>query len=162
YNGEVYNYVELRRELNTPDGGWRSETDTEVVLEAIQHWGPGALDRFNGMFAFAIWNPQTHELFCGRDRFGVKPFHYFWDGRHLLFASELKAVVAGMRLLGFEVRADISRVSAFLHGLPPRDLWQSFIGGVRHLPPGSYLRLGDGTLRIQRYYDLEKAVEAER
>src|SRR5574338_202157 len=85
YNGEVYNYRELRAEL--ADANFRSQTDSEVVLEAFVRWGPKCLDRFVGMFALAIWDAVQQELFCARDRLGVKPFYYARKGEDLLFAS---------------------------------------------------------------------------
>ena len=92
YNGEVYNYLELRAELGACGYRFRSGTDTEVVLAAYQEWGVHALDRFNGMFAFALWDARRRRLFCARDRLGVKPFYYRWDGVNFVFASEPKAL----------------------------------------------------------------------
>lgn len=92
YNGEVYNAPELRRELTALGHRFRSSSDTEVVLEGYRRWGTNCLPRLNGMFAFAIWDGRENALFCARDRFGIKPFYYHWDGRRFLFASEMKAL----------------------------------------------------------------------
>src|SRR5689334_15119258 len=91
YNGEIYNYVELRRELG--EDRFRTRSDTEVILEAYRSWGAGALTRLRGMFAFALWDEQAGELFCARDRFGIKPFYYAVVGGTLYFASEIKALL---------------------------------------------------------------------
>ena len=92
HNGEVYNYLELRRTLEKEGFRFASDTDTEVILAAYERWGEDCLARFNGMFAFAIWNDRDHTLFCARDRFGIKPFHYArLSDDTLAFASEIKA-----------------------------------------------------------------------
>src|SRR3954447_21743270 len=91
HNGEVYNYRELRRELEAKGHRFRSATDTEVILAAYREWGERCVERFNGMWAFALWDEDERRLFCARDRLGVKPFYYRLDRGRLVFASELKA-----------------------------------------------------------------------
>src|SRR5438034_3675127 len=91
HNGEVYNYRELRTELEAKGRRFRSATDTEVILAAYEEWGDQCVERFVGMWAFAIWDSQRKRLFCSRDRFGIKPFYYRWDGSRLVFASEVAA-----------------------------------------------------------------------
>ncbi len=93
FNGEVYNFVELRQELEGLGETFRGTGDTEVILAAYRRWGRDCLGRFNGMFAFALWDGERRELFCARDRFGVKPLYYQWDGRRFAFASEPDALV---------------------------------------------------------------------
>src|SRR2546422_2105158 len=93
YNGEVYNFRELRAELEVQGYQFRSQTDSEVVLNAWAAWGPKALDRFNGMFAFAIWDRQERELILARDRYGIKPLYYIELPRAFLFGSEVKALL---------------------------------------------------------------------
>src|SRR5438067_3451358 len=97
HNGEVYNYRELRRELEARGHAFRSATDTEVILAAYREWGERCVERFNGMWAFALWDEDEQRLFCARDRFGVKPFYYRRDAGRLVFASELKAFRADPR-----------------------------------------------------------------
>jgi len=94
YNGEVYNFADLRQELEKLGVVFRSNSDTEVILYAYMHWGPRCLDRFNGMFALAIWDGQRRELFLARDRFGKKPLYYYPGPDGLVFASELTALLA--------------------------------------------------------------------
>src|SRR5918911_601172 len=91
HNGEVYNYRELRRELEAHGHVFRSRTDTEVILRAYEQWGERCVERFNGMWAVALWDGRRQRLFCSRDRFGVKPFYYRGDGKRFAFAGELKA-----------------------------------------------------------------------
>ncbi len=92
YNGEIYNYIELREELKVKGHIFRSTTDTEVLLKSYEEWGEGCLDRFNGMWAFVIYNKETKEIFGARDRFGIKPFYYYKDENSFIFASEIKAI----------------------------------------------------------------------
>jgi asparagine synthase (glutamine-hydrolysing) len=94
FNGEIYNYFELRDELSTAGHRFRSKSDTEVILHAYEEWGTDCLGHFNGMWAFAIWNEKKQELFCARDRFGIKPFYYTCVNGEFLFASEIKALLA--------------------------------------------------------------------
>src|SRR5918911_1528873 len=108
---EIYNYVELRAELAAEGHRFRSQTDTEVILAAYREWGERCVERFNGMWAFALWDAPRRRLFASRDRFGVKPFYYRLDGDRLSFASE-PAVLRGDR-----PRPNRSRVRDYLeHG----------------------------------------------
>ena len=93
YNGEVYNFVDLREELEKLGHSFRSDCDTEVVLRSYMQWGKDCVKRFNGMFSFAIWDAGKETLFCARDRLGIKPFFYFRDGSTFEFASEIKALL---------------------------------------------------------------------
>ena len=93
YNGEIYNFRELRSELERFGRRFRSQSDSEVLLQAYREWGPACLERFNGMFAFAIWDRSSQQLFLARDRYGVKPLYWWTDGRRFAFASEIKALL---------------------------------------------------------------------
>jgi asparagine synthase (glutamine-hydrolysing) len=150
FNGEVYNYLELRAELAS-SWEFRTRTDTEVLLAAWVTWGPACLDRMIGMFAFLVWDRRERTLFAARDRFGVKPvyFHERQDGA-LLVASEIKALHAA----GVPARPDSAAWATYLaHGLhehSERTFWE----GVRSLPPGCYLTWKDGRTAVSRWYDL--------
>src|SRR5215217_127672 len=91
YNGEIYNYRELRNELGADQ--FRTQSDTEVILRAYRRWGQDCVQHFRGMFAFALWDESTQTLFCARDRFGIKPFHYMIADGTLYVASEMKALL---------------------------------------------------------------------
>ncbi len=93
YNGEIFNYRELRRELTALGCGFLSDPDTEVVIAAYSQWGEECVSRFNGQWAFCIYDTRKKRLFCSRDRFGVKPFYYWFDGDHFAFASEIKTLL---------------------------------------------------------------------
>ncbi|HRI35326.1 MAG TPA: asparagine synthetase B, partial [Saprospiraceae bacterium] len=93
FNGCIYNFQSLKNELLTLGHSFISTTDTEVISEGLAEWGPKCFERFDGMFAIAAWNTKTQELIISRDRFGVKPLYYYFDGRLFLFASEIKAIL---------------------------------------------------------------------
>ncbi len=134
FNGEIYNYLELRDEL---EGPWRSGSDTEVLLAAWARWGTAALPRLNGMFAFAIWDAQERTLTCARDRLGIKPLHYAWIGDSWAFASEIKALLAA----GLPARPDEDTWAAYLaHGVYDHGP-ASFFAGVNSLPGGHHLSI---------------------
>jgi asparagine synthase (glutamine-hydrolysing) len=152
YNGEVYNYPELREELAGLGHVFRSTSDTEVMLAAYRQWGEDCVRHFNGMFAFALWDAERRVLFCARDRLGVKPFYYRYDGGVFAFASEPKALVLTQE------RRPEPRVAAI------RDLlaldWvdhgsHTFFEGLLQLPPAHTLTIGESGLAIRRWWSLD-------
>jgi asparagine synthase (glutamine-hydrolysing) len=152
YNGEIYNYVELRAELETHGERFVSTSDTEVILAAYRRFGPACLERFNGMFALALWDGDRRELFCARDRLGVKPFYYQWDGRRFAFASDPRALVL----------TQDQRIRPRLEAV--RDLvaldWvdhdaHTFFDGVWQLPPGHTLTVGESGFTVRRWWGLD-------
>lgn len=157
YNGEIYNYIELRRELQS-EYDFRTGTDTEVLLAAYQRWGDDCLEHLVGMFAFAVWDEQERSLFAARDRFGVKPLYYYErpDGT-LFLASEIKA----LRAAGVPWRPDSSAWAAYLaYGLydqSERTFWE----GIKALKPGHRMRWQAGPLRFSCWYDLATRVAPE-
>lgn len=150
YNGEVYNFQELRVELEAKGHQFHSRTDSEVVLEAFSEWGEAALNRFNGMFAFAIWDNQRRELFLARDRYGIKPLYYVRLGNVLLFASEIKSFLkhpAFQVELNKEVLFEyFTFQNVFTDG--------TFFKNVKMLPPGNFARFSaaEGTLKDPHSY----------
>ena len=151
YNGELYNYKELRAELASRGVRFVTNSDTEVVLEAWRCWGPAALRRFRGMFAFALADTKTGELFLARDPLGIKPLFYLPRGDGALFASELKALVAAV---GPELRIEPGAlVASMLYYWVPEQFCA--IEGVRKLPAGSWARLRpDGRLQVEQYWQV--------
>lgn len=154
FNGEIYNYRELKDELN--DYPYVSGTDTEVILAAYRRWGEKLVERFIGMFAFAIWDSPRRRLFCARDRMGVKPFNYTWLDGSFVFASEIKALLAA----GKRAEPDWETWAVYLtHGYYDHSD-RTFFDGVFSLPPGHTLVLEDGRVKIKSYWSLpEKAME---
>ncbi|MFP4322896.1 MAG: asparagine synthase (glutamine-hydrolyzing) [Anaerolineales bacterium] len=152
YNGEIYNYIELREDLRTRGYTFQTGTDTEVILAAYDAWGVDCLARFNGMFAFALWDARAGRLFCARDRFGIKPFYYFFQDGYFACASEIKALVANPCL---PRRARPAAVYDYLaHGaLTWRE--DTFFESIRQLPGGHALTLDtEGKLNTWAYYQL--------
>lgn len=153
YNGEIYNYVELREELRRKGHVFLTQTDTEVILAAYKAWGMECLDRFNGMFAFVLYDRQKQELFCARDRAGVKPFYYINTKDAFAFASEYKAFIkAG--LLPFEINE--AQQFDFIVNANLETGEESLFRGIKELKPAHYIhyKLHAQELSIKRYYDL--------
>ena len=150
HNGEVYNYRELRRELESHGHTFRSHSDTEVILRAYEQWGERCVERFNGMWAFALWDGRNRRLLCSRDRFGVKPFYYSWDGERLAFASEPKAFRATGTL-----EPHLPAVRDYLEQGYADHTDETFFAGIRKLPPAHSLVVDDRGLRVDRYWSLE-------
>ena len=132
HNGEIYNYLELREELRGKGHRFRTDTDTEVLLAAYREWGEGCVERLNGMWAFAIWDPTRRTLFASRDRFGVKPLYYRLEGERFVFASEPWPLGRG--------RPNLRAVRDYLEQgyLDLGD--ETFFDGVLRLPPAHSLR----------------------
>ncbi len=152
YNGEIYNYLELRTELEARGHVFRTASDTEVLLHAFRAWGAQALNRLNGMWAFAIWQPATRTLFMARDRFGVKPFYYATTAEGLVFASEPKAL---LQLSPELRRADDGTVFRFLSAGELHVGEDTFYEAVKALPAGCYAEFCPdvGVPKISRYWD---------
>jgi asparagine synthase (glutamine-hydrolysing) len=151
YNGELYNYREIRQELAGRGVRFTTNSDTEVVVEAWRCWGPAALRKFRGMFAFALADTNTGELFLARDPLGIKPLFYLPRGHGALFASELKALVSAV---GPELRIEPGAlVASMLYYWVPEQFCA--IEGVRKLPAGSWARLGpDGHIQVEQYWNV--------
>ena len=152
YNGELYNYLELGAELAARGHRFDSRSDTEVVLRAYEEWGPACLDRFNGMFAFAVWDSRSRELFVARDRLGIKPLYYADTGGAFAFGSEVKALLQA----GYQARVSpvgLAEYFTFQNILSDATLFD----GVRMLPAGHFLQIREGERfpRLTRYWDLE-------
>ena len=151
FNGEIYNFLELRRELEERGHRFRTDSDTEVILAAYREWGEDCQFRMNGMWAFAIWDTDAKSLFLSRDRFGVKPLHFYWDGRVFGFASEMKAF---LRMQGFQYSLDEGAMTLALAdytGLEATE--RCLFRGIRRLIGGHCLRLdADGAMTVRRWW----------
>ncbi|MBM4133215.1 MAG: asparagine synthase (glutamine-hydrolyzing) [Nitrospira sp.] len=152
YNGEIYNYLEIRQILQQRGWSFRSMGDAEVLLYAYKEWGEDCLRQLNGMFAFALWDAREQTLFCARDRFGIKPFYYRWDGDRFCFASEIKALLQDP---SHRVLPNDRLVYDYLTLSRQDHSTETFFQGIHQLAPGERLtlRLGwgggkDGSARI--------------
>ena len=158
FNGEIYNYAELKEQLTALGGRFQTSSDTEVILEGYRIWGPDCLARFDGMFAFALWDNQQRRLFCARDRFGKKPFFYTVQQGQLHFASELTALekIPGLSLT-MQPEA-VMRYLAYEYVPTP----QTVYGEVESLPPAHWLMIEGGAVRTGRYWDMPMPDEARK
>ena len=143
YNGEIYNYKDLRRELEAKGHRFRSDSDTEVVIHLYEEEGLEAVKRFNGMFAFGLWDEKKQRLWLCRDRVGIKPLVYAWDGARLLFASEIKALLADPTVDKELDREALMLYLAFNYVPAPLTMFR----GIRKLEPGCSLVLENGKTR---------------
>lgn len=150
YNGELYNFREVRAELEARGQTFTSACDTEVVLGAYALWGAGCLSRFRGMFAFAIWDATRGELFLARDRLGIKPLYYTQIGPRLLFASEMKAITAHP---DFRREAHLAALSSYL-SLRTVVGENTVFRALKRLPAGHCLTFSAGRIRTKRYWDV--------
>jgi len=156
HNGEVYNYVELKNELLKKGYTFQSETDTEVILAAYDYWKDECVDYFDGMFSFAIWDEQEKELFAARDRFGEKPFFYYYNGQQLLFASEMKALWAA----GIERTPNQKMLFNFItigYTDNPAHPGETFFENINKLPAASVLKYNtkNNELVLEKYWNID-------
>jgi len=150
FNGEIYNHAEIRSELEAMgDRSWKTDhSDTEVLIHAYQRWGIEALHRFRGMFAFALWDGRTKDLYLVRDRIGIKPLYYTRYGRRVAFASEIKALLTD-RLVERAINEDaIFDYLSFMTVPAPNTLFK----GINKLPPGTWMKIAENGEETQRTY----------
>ena len=158
FNGEIYNYIELRHELEKFGCRFTTNSDTEVLLAAFSEWGTDCLRRFNGMFAFAIWDERQESLFAARDRFGKKPFFYHYRNGCFHFASEMKAL---FRVPTINCRPDPVSLSSYADSFTIENGKQTMFEGISRLRPSEALLLSrNGNLRRWRYWKLEPNLPA--
>jgi asparagine synthase (glutamine-hydrolysing) len=153
YNGEIYNFMEIRRLLGGDDTEWHSQSDTEVILAAYARWGPDCVKHFHGMFAFAIWDRQAKSMYAARDRMGVKPFYYHHSSDCFAFASRPRALLALNP--NWADPLDEQALRFYLEsGYVPAP--HSIYRAVRKLPPAHWLLLDGSGLKVERYWDFRQ------
>jgi asparagine synthase (glutamine-hydrolysing) len=163
FNGEIFNHAALRAPLKAAGCRYRTNSDTETILHAWDRHGPGCLDLLRGMFAFALWDTRTRRLFCARDRLGIKPFYYYWDGSLFAFASEIKGLLEHPAIAARLNEAVLAEYFSFGYVSDERTLFQ----GILKLMPGHYLALDLNeperpSLAVERYWDVPAPAAAER
>jgi len=155
YNGEVYNFKEIAEELKQKYKiEFRTSSDTEIILEAYAKYGPEFVEKLNGMFAIAIYDTQKNELFVCRDRIGIKPFYYFWNGQDFAFASELKALTKAPSI---PLKINNNAVYHFMHVgyiSPPQSIYES----IQKLESGSWMKISKNNLEIQKYWNINQQI----
>jgi asparagine synthase (glutamine-hydrolysing) len=157
FNGEIFNYIELREELIQKGYQFRTKSDTEVVLAAYLEWGESCVNKFNGMWAFAIYDTKNDILFCSRDRFGIKPFNYAYTDEQFIFASEIKAIIAYDKAYNKINYNSISRYCKETVGAQAEETW---FENIIRLKPAHNLTIINNTLEIKRYWDYPKQEKA--
>lgn len=153
FNGEVYNYIEIRNELKTKYQ-FRTGTDTEVVLAAYQEWGEECLNKFNGMFAFVIYDTKTKEIFGARDRFGIKPFYFYYDNDKFIFASEIKSILPFLR----NRKPNDKIIADYLLYNKTDHTKDTFFNGIHKLHHGSFLIIKNNKVEKKAWYCLRENV----
>jgi len=161
FNGAIYNYLELRRELISKGHSIHSYSDTEVLLYAYREWGEACIERFIGMFSFAIWDSAKSRLFCARDRLGIKPFYYAFDGKTLVCASEIKAILASGLVKPRANTEGLQDYLTFQFCLNEKTLFD----GISKLEPGHSMTVqlnSDGIkLHVRKYWDVEYDIDTQ-
>ncbi len=151
FNGEIFNYLELREQLIGLGHQFATRSDTEVILHAYQQWGDRCVEHFNGQWAFALWDRRRRRLFLSRDRFGIRPLYYTSGAGRFLFASEVKALAADEQVTLRLDPVGLNQVFTYWTTLAPRTVFE----GIEELPPGHCLAVEDGQLRCWRYWQLD-------
>ena len=160
YNGEVYNYTEVTAELkfqSYPNFHFKSGTDTEVILEAFATYGVDTVHHLNGMFAFAIYDKKKEELYLFRDRLGIKPLYYYWDGDNFVFASEIKAI---KQLQKLNLQVNYPSILQYLHvGYIPAP--NTIFKNCYKLEPGHYIKISKDKFEKKQYWSLQKSIQSK-
>jgi asparagine synthase (glutamine-hydrolysing) len=153
YNGEIFNHAAVRPELERLGHRYGTRCDTETIVHAWEQYGADCVSRFRGMFAFAIWDEKARTLFCARDRLGIKPFYYYWDGKLFAFASEIKALLEHPAIQAALDEEQLSEYLAFGYVSSENTLFS----GIKKLMPGHTLTLklkgGAPEIEIRQYWD---------
>ena len=151
FNGEIYNYQSLKKDLENRGHRFHSQTDTEVLLNSYIAWGSGCLSKLNGFFAFAIYDKSAKNLFLARDRYGIKPLYYFYDEDKFIFGSELQAILA----YGIDKQLDNTALFSYLQlNYLPAPF--TMVEGVMSLLPGHYIEVAKKKVQLKAYYDIEE------
>ncbi len=156
FNGEIYNYVEIREDLISKGYVFHTSSDTEVLLKAFHCWGKDCLTKFNGMWAFAIYDRDKDELFCARDRFGVKPFNYTFSNQRFIFGSEIKSILSfepALKRPNYNAIANFCRESV---GAQNEETW---FENILRLPPAHYMVVNTSGHQLNRYWDYPEAID---
>lgn len=156
YNGEIFNYIELRKELEQKGHGFRTMSDTEVLLAAYQEWGEECLDRFNGMWAFVIYDRIANSVFASRDRYGIKPFYYFLCDEYFVFASEIPAL---LKIITKKPSANEQAVFEYLVFNRTDQYSDTLFQGIKKLKHGCNLKIDRSGLKEYEWYNLRQSVE---
>ncbi len=151
FNGEIYNYIELREELISSGFNFLTKTDTEVIVNSYLHWGIDCLNRFNGMWAFSLWDSRTGSLFLCRDRFGIKPLYYTYTKSYFGFSSEIKPLIY---LMGRTPEINSAKIPFYIINGNRLNTIDTYINGISSLPSSHYLVYKNGLIETRQYYEI--------
>lgn len=151
YNGEIFNYLEIKEELKKNGYQFNTKTDTEVILASYKEWGKKCVEKFNGMWSFAIWDRKKNEFFASRDRFGIKPFYYQKTENFFLFGSEIKTILA---VSPIPAKINYTQLYSFIDRNMPYGCFETIFEGINELPPGHNLIILGNKLSLERYWDI--------
>ena len=158
YNGEIYNYKELREELIIKGYVFKSKTDTEVIINSYLEYGVDCVKKFNGMFAFSLWDARSNLFFAARDKIGIKPYYYYANSAVFVFASEIKSLLVHPDIIAKENESAITNYLLLDHPIDN----QTWFEEIFTLEPGSYLTISDAKIEQKRYWDIEFNVNSNR
>lgn len=156
FNGEIYNYIELREHLKQNGYEFNTNSDTEVLINAYDYWGEECVNRFNGMWSFAILNVEDNSLFCSRDRYGVKPFNYYVDKDRFIFGSEIKTIITYDRSLR---KPNYNSIALFCREGLGGEIAETWFENILRLQPAHNLVVRDGKITIYKYYNYPERTE---
>ena len=157
FNGEIYNFIELREELINKGHRFKTRSDTEVIVHAYEEWGDDCPLRFNGMFVFALWDSKKRRLLIARDHLGIKPLYYVTLGNQLLFASEIKALLVDPRCQRSVNLNGLSQLFTLRYVPSPETLFE----GISKLPPAHTMVVENGALRIKRFWNSKPKIRTQ-
>ncbi len=157
FNGEIYNYLSIREELKKKGHRFNSNTDTEVIIHAYEEFGTECIKKFNGMFAFAIWDSKNKTIFIARDRIGIKPLFYFYDGKRFIFASEIKSILQDTQIKRELDVTGLKQLFLYAHNINGNTLLKN----IKELLPGQYLIFKDNKINIKKYWYLNTSKNIE-
>ena len=156
FNGEIFNYIELRPQLQRQGHRFATDSDTEVIVHLYEQYGPACVQHLNGQFAFAIWDERTGVLFIARDRLGIRPLYYTMQDNTLIFASEIKALLADPRVPADLDLVALDQIFTYWSPLSPRSAFR----GIHTLPPGSWLQINTrGERHLHQYWTIDFSEE---
>lgn len=150
-NGEIYNFIELKEVLKTKGHVFKSRSDTEVIIHSYEEWGLDCLNKFNGMWAFALWDERNKRLICARDRFGIKPFYYNFDGQTFVFASEIKSII---HKRNFDRQPNDQIICDYLVWGYTDHTEETFFKEIKQIPPSHYMIVDKRGINTKRYWDI--------
>lgn len=156
FDGEIYNYIELREELSTAGYIFHTNSDTEVLVNAFDYWNENCVNKFNGMWAFSILDIENRKLFCSRDRYGIKPFNYYCDNDKFIFSSEIKAILQYDSILK---RPNYNSISLFAREGICGEIEETWFENVKRLMPGHNLIINNGEIEIKQYYQFPTKIK---